>query len=349
MVESARESEPERDASAFWQPQSDDALLAAALQANARATWRDLARLVGGSESTVARRVRALISSGAVRTTVLVDPIRCGLGLPVTVFFRVTNKSVRTLVDHLVARTDVRLVALLTGRHGVLGEFIVPSLADLERLLMDDLAAVDATFETTTEPVLREFKATVEWAHGLVAGVPGVRTPLVDGERRADPQPLDATDQALVDLLRLDGRTSFGDLGQAVGLSESAARRRFDALVESRRIHPVTLVAGSVLGLDAQYFVSLNVTPGQIDHAARVLADRPEVRYLAAMAGSSDLFFELMLPAHPDLHRFRAEVLGALPGVTGVAIAMNVQTLKRAFLPSVLGATAKAFDVVGGE
>jgi DNA-binding Lrp family transcriptional regulator len=266
----------------------------------------------------------------------------------VTVFFRVSNRSLRALAEHLVGRSDVRLVALLTGRHGVLAEFIVPSLGDLERLLADDLAGVDATFETTTEPVLHEFKATVEWAHGLVAGVPEVRGAALDRSAQAEPQPLDEIDQALVDLLRRDGRTSFAVLGKAVGLSESAARRRFDALVQSRRIHPVTLVAGNVLGLDAQYFVSLNVMPAQIEHAARVLAARPEVRYLAATAGESDLFFELMLPAHPDLLRFRTEVLGALEGVTGVAIAMNVSTLKRAFLPSPRIAPAAAIDIGGG-
>lgn len=317
----------------MWRPASSDALLAAALLANARASWRDLARLIDTSESTVARRVRALIGSGAVRATVLTDPIRCGLGVPIAMFFQVSNKSLGVLADHLVERPDVRMAALLTGRHGLLAEFIVPSVGYLERLLKHELAVVDATFTSTSEPVLREFKTTVDWAHGLVADLPEVRTPLVDIAPVQTPVPLDAIDQALVEALRQDGRTSFTDLGQAVGLSESAARRRVDALVESGRVHPVTLVEPSLLGFDAHYFVRLGVGPAQIDQTARALAARPEIRYVAATAGDSGLLLELLLPTHADLYQFRTEVLGELVGVSTVEISMSVQTLKRAYVP----------------
>ena len=47
-----------------------DRQIVAALQANARATWRQIATVVGSSESTVKRRAERLIRTGAVRITV---------------------------------------------------------------------------------------------------------------------------------------------------------------------------------------------------------------------------------------------------------------------------------------
>ncbi|WP_033295509.1 Lrp/AsnC family transcriptional regulator [Amycolatopsis jejuensis] len=317
----------------WWEHASLDARLAAALQANPRVSWRDLAKAVGSSESTVARRVRALTTSGALRTTVVVDSIRTGRGFPVTVYFAVTNKSLRTLAEHLVARDDVRMVAVLTGRYTLLAEFITASTEDLATILLDALAGVDATFESMSEPVLREFKSTVDWSHSLVADIPDVRLPLVDLVPEEEPAPLDPVEEAIAELLRVDGRMSFADLAQATDLSESAVRRRTDALIAAGRVHPVTLVDARLLGFHIQSFVWVDLDPATLDDAVRTLAARQEVRYVAATAGDSDLLVELIVPTQGDLFRFRTEVLGTLPGVRGTRLSINLRTLKRAFLP----------------
>jgi DNA-binding Lrp family transcriptional regulator len=317
----------------WWASRSLDARIAAALQANARVSYRDLARAVDSSESTVARRVKALVTSGAVRSTVVVDPIRCGRGFPVTVYFASPNSALRGIIGHLVEREDVRLAALLTGRYGVLAEFVVPRTEYLGTVLMDTLGELGGSFETHAEPVLREFKTSLDWGQSLVSGIPGSRLPLVDLEPLSEPLPLDPTDEALVALLRDNGRLSFAEVGQAMRLSESAVRRRLDGLVSSGRIHPVTLVEARLLGFQTQAFVWLNLTPGSLEEAARTLAGCLEVRYLAATVGEADLFFELVLPTQQDLYRFRTEVVGHLAGVTGMRVAINVRTFKRAFVP----------------
>src|SRR5262245_65614329 len=57
-----------------------DRRIVAALQIDPRASWRWLAEIVDSSESTVARRARALASAGACRSVAMLDPIRGGLG-----------------------------------------------------------------------------------------------------------------------------------------------------------------------------------------------------------------------------------------------------------------------------
>ena len=62
-----------------------DRRIAAALQINARASWQQVAHVVGSSESTVTRRAQRMISSREIRVVTIADPIRCGFGYPVLV------------------------------------------------------------------------------------------------------------------------------------------------------------------------------------------------------------------------------------------------------------------------
>src|SRR5919199_4677056 len=55
-----------------------DQRIVAALQANARATWRQIAAVVGSSESTVKRRAERLVQSGTIRITVFTEPVSPG-------------------------------------------------------------------------------------------------------------------------------------------------------------------------------------------------------------------------------------------------------------------------------
>lgn len=316
----------------WWESRSTEAKLAAALQANARMSYRELSKIVDGSESTVARKVKQMVADGVVRSTVVVDPIRCGMGFPVSVFFSAPNGSLRPLLEKLIDRDDVRLVAMLTGKRGVLAEMIVPDTLRLAEVLTDDLGETDLGIETLSEPVIREFKGSVDWARTLVGSNIVMRPRLADLGVEAEYDSLDPTDHKLVTQLQLNGRSSLKELSAAAGVSESAVHHRIEALLSSGRIHPVTLVDSALLGFETQAFIWLTVAPSEIESVALVLAARPEVRYLAATLGDADLFLEVVLPAQHHLYRFRTEVLGRISAVTGMSISLNIHTFKRAFV-----------------
>src|SRR4051794_32957930 len=114
-----------------------DARIAVALLVNGRGSWRDLARDVGTSESTVARRVKALQDARLIQTTVLADPIRCGLGYPVVLQVACQPGAVGTVAAALAARPDVRAEMIVTGTFDLVVEVVVPSSASLADLLTD--------------------------------------------------------------------------------------------------------------------------------------------------------------------------------------------------------------------
>ncbi len=307
-----------------------DQRIVAALQVDGRASWREIAQLVDSYESTVARRARALFATGAIRSTAILDPIRVGQGYPVLLQLRCEPSRGTAVARVLADHPDVRFVTVVTGPFDVVAELIVPSNRHLVRFLFDELASIDGITDTSTETVLRNFKTSYDWSRELL-DVPLPARPLQEASNTRTVE-LDDVDRRLVARLAEQGRSGFPELAAALGLTESMARRRVEALVSNGALLPITLVDPRLLGFEVEVAMWLHVDLSRLEDAARALAALPAVRYLSATSGYSDLVGEVILRSHEELYTFRTQVLGALPGLRRADLATELQTLKRAYL-----------------
>ena len=270
------------------------------------------------------------MESGLVRVTAAVDPQRTGSGYPVLVQLTCLPSKASAVAKALAARPDVRFLAHVTGPFDLVAELIVGSSRDLARVLIDDIAPMSGVTRTTTESVLRNFKTSYDWGQDVL----GARVSR-DGGGAAPPAgtyTLDDVDSTILALLRKDGRRSYQKIGSEVGLGESAVRRRVESLLASRSLTFPTLVDANFLGYDMELFMWLQVDLNRLEAIAAALAERVEVRYLSATSGYSDLVAEVILRSQPDLYHFRTEVLGGLKGIHHVDIALELRTVKRAYL-----------------
>ena len=307
-----------------------DRKIAAALQIDGRATWRQVARVVGTSESTVARRAQSLLDAGAMRVSALADPIRCGFGYPVLLQLSCAVGAVQDVARALADRADVRFVALVTGTFDIIAEVIVPSRVRLARILLEELAEIDGINRTTTANVLRNFKTTYDWSRDLLgdAGRELASPSVTDG----GPHPLDSTDALLLHLLVEDGRRTYAELASKVGVSESMARRRVETMSANGCLRYATFVEPHLLGYDVEVLIWLRVELGRLEEIAAALVERREVRYVSATSGFSDLTCEVILGSQDDLYTFTTGVLGVLPGVREVNIGLELETVKRGYV-----------------
>ena len=150
----------------------------------------------------------------------------------------------------------------------------------------------------------------------------------------ATPASLDETDLQLIQVLGEDGRRSYSELAQAFAMSESMVRRRMTTLVDNGYVFFATLVDPRALGFEIEALVLLRVNLGELEAIATALAARPEVRYLAATSGFSDLACEVILRSPEDLYEFSIGVLGGLRGIQRTVIAHELVTVKRAYMES---------------
>jgi len=311
-----------------------DRRIAVALQLNGRATWRQVARVLDTSESTVARRGRQLLESGTVRVTGQPDPARAGLGYPVLVQLNCETGATKRVARALAARPDVRFLAIVTSTFDIVLELIVPSRSHLARVLVDEFSDLEGITRTTTDAVMRTFKTSYDWSRGLL-GTQGI-DPSFAGARPQGPgrgpATLDETDLQLIQLLGDDGRRTYAELAQSVGISESMVRRRVSTLVDEGTLNFATLVDPRSLGFEIEAFLLLRVNHGELEQIAETLTARREVRYVAATSGFSDLACEVILRSPDDLYEFTTEGLGALNGVQSTVIAHELVTVKRAYM-----------------
>ena len=70
---------------------------------------------------------------------------------------------------------------------------------------------------------------------------------------------LDAVDEAIVAVLQEDGRRSYGEIGDAVGLSEAATRQRVNRLRESGAMRIVAVTDPVALGREVVATIGLRI------------------------------------------------------------------------------------------
>ena len=101
---------------------------------------------------------------------------------------------------------------------------------------------------------------------------------------------MDSLDYGIIDLLRLNARAGYGDIGEVIGLSASAVKRRVDKLVADGVIVGFTIqVDPNVDGLATEAYIELfcrgTVAP---DELKRILSGVPEVVDASTVTGSAD-------------------------------------------------------------
>ena len=308
-----------------------DARVVAAVQRDPRASYAQLAALIGASETTVQRRLQRLRSSGAIAVIAVVDAQLCGLGDPALVYLTTEPRATLRVAHTLAARPDVRFVSIVNGHDDIVCELIVRDRTHLANVLLVELSVIDGVRSTSTAIVLRTYKTRDEWSRGLLADTG--KDALDHDAREAGfrPRPLDDLDRLLIAALREDGRRSFVDLAAELGISETAVARRHRALIEAGQLGVIALVDPLIMGFGVEGFLHFKIDPSRIESVARFLSRRREVRYLSATAGHSDLSCEAIFRDNTSLHEFITGVMGDVMGIREIEVDLELQTIKRAF------------------
>jgi DNA-binding Lrp family transcriptional regulator len=114
---------------------------------------------------------------------------------------------------------------------------------------------------------------------------------------------VDNIDHRILDLLRLNARSGYGDIGGVVGLSASAVKRRVDRLVADGVIRAFTIqIDPAVEGQGTEAYVELfcrgTVAPAELK---RILSGVPEVVDAGTVTGSADAIVHMRSRDIPSL------------------------------------------------
>ncbi len=151
---------------------------------------------------------------------------------------------------------------------------------------------------------------------------------------RAPPRPTRearaaAQDGALLSRLEHDGRISYSELGEAVGLSKSPAWERVRALESRGAITGYRAVIDpAAVGLQIHAFVQVTIRSscaGEFEHA---LAAHPSVLECFSIAGQADYLLHVLVADVASLDTLLRSEIARLPGVERLSTMVGMKTIK---------------------
>jgi DNA-binding Lrp family transcriptional regulator len=311
----------------------EETALAHALQINGRASFKEIAEVLGVSDQTAARRWSRLRSAGKLRVLGLTDPLRLGDSSWI-VRIRCTPDAAASIGEALARRTDTNWVSLSSGGTELVCVVRTRGPGLREPLLLQKLPRTPQVMDVSAHSLLHVFfgrdLSTINKSGPLTPAQAAALTPPAVPEQAMDAAPvrLDDCDRHLLDLLARDGRAAPGELAAATGLSQSTVRRRV-----------TELRAAGVLYFDVEYHLDvlqqnfraalwLEIDPARLAEAGRALAAHPEVPFAAAVTGTANLYASVAVTSAQEFYRYLTGSVAALPGLRHMATAPVHRTLK---------------------
>jgi DNA-binding Lrp family transcriptional regulator len=137
-------------------------------------------------------------------------------------------------------------------------------------------------------------------------------------------------DRELLAELARDGRASYAELAQATHWHESTVRRRLEELRAAGVLYLDVDVDDSAFGVGAHANLYLSVAPALLAAVGGALAEHPEVPFVAATTGRSNLMATVLCPDDHGVYRYLTERIAKLDGVNGVEVVLIIRSVKRA-------------------
>ncbi|ARZ66107.1 AsnC family transcriptional regulator [Streptomyces sp. HU2014] len=311
-----------------------DRQLVQALMIDGRAAFSRLAAALETTDQTVIRRYRRLRGAGLLR--VLGLPVGDRVGMHESrLRIQCVPGSAVAIAEALSHRPDTGWVKILAGGAEVGCMVSSRTSEDHEALLLQKLPGTRQVTGVSAQSLLHRYTAGPgHWLGPAELGeeqIQALRPPEVN---REDTVRLDDFDHALLAVLARDGRAGYPELAKATSRSESTVRRRLEYLRGTGALTFEVEILPVHLGYRTEAALAVTVAPSVLAEVGQALADHPQVPFVAAMTGTSNLAASVLCKDRHALYRYITEEIGALTSVHQLEVVPVLRHVKRAGLLS---------------
>ena len=296
-----------------------------ALQLDGRIPFARVADVLGVAETTIARRYKRLRSVAGLRVVGVVNGVLFGR-TAWTLRLRCTPDVGPPLARALAKRPDVFWVHVMSGGAEISCHAQLPP--GEETVLLEKLPRAGRVLDVSAHSVLHAFTLPSDWS-----GLRWLDTDQVERLRPEEPRmarvEVDGADQALLEALAVDGRTSYAELAARTRMSESTVRRRLDLLRHSGVVSYQVDIPAALLGYGTQARLWLTVPPHALTDVGRRLGEHEETSFVAAITGPANLVAVVACRDSAGLYRYLTERVAALREITSLETAVLMRTVKQ--------------------
>jgi DNA-binding Lrp family transcriptional regulator len=285
-----------------------------ALRENGRASNIEIARQVGISVATVAKRVEGLLANNIITITAVLNPYKLGYKAHAFITLDIDLNKVHDVCDTLVKNPYISFVATSFGRFDVLLIIDCPTWEIVHAFVKEELSQIDGIIKVETFLV-----------SDVIKRYNGIFTEDVNN---VTPVTLDETDIRLIEALMKDGRTHYSDLSNILGVSIGTIARRIAVLTKEDIIKIIAVPNPSKLGYVANANLALNVERDKIKSVSLELSKYSPVYMVLTLINGFEILAGVDSPNPESLHKFITEKIANIKGVSNIETFIRAEIIK---------------------
>jgi DNA-binding Lrp family transcriptional regulator len=303
-----------------------------ALYLDPRAPFSRLSEVLGPSEQTIARRYRRLFDGRVVRVVGQLDSQRLGRS-DWAVRIRCAPGSAPTVAANMAQHPDTAWVQLTSGGTEIISTIHSRDSEERTPLLLGQLSAGRQVVALEAYCLLHLFATGVSpppgWndlSHQEIGRLCPPARARTSKERST--VTLQDTDWPLVHALAEDGRAAYRQLAERTHWHESTVRRRVEELVASGVLFFDVDLDSDAVGIRSRALLWMSVIPAKVAQVGHALAGRPEIPFVAATTGSTNLIAALNCEDDRSLYQYIVGEMAALDGLTHIETVPVMRSVK---------------------
>jgi DNA-binding Lrp family transcriptional regulator len=283
----------------------------AILRRDGRASYSDIARELDTTRDNVAGRVNPLFQSGELRVIAAPHPRVLGLTVSAHLSIKVSGDA-HVIVKALEPLESLVFISIAAGAYQIIVETELRTMNELSQQVsmiraMDGVADVQVLLY---ERVLSSFFLGPEPPDSFS-------------------YKFDEFDINIIKRLQQDGRASYADLAQNVGLSLSGCRIRVQRLLESGVMQIGAIPQRSDMTDDLLFGFGINAH-GDLREVTKLLRAAPGLEFMARTVGRYDLIATLSFNSLRDFNQLISKLL-SLPSVSYCEQWLHVQLVRERY------------------
>jgi DNA-binding Lrp family transcriptional regulator len=248
------------------------------------------------------------------------------------------------VADALARRPDTFWVQLVSG--GTEIDCVVrPTDGSGHDLLLRQLPSSRRIVAISAHALLHLFRGGADhWpaaAEALTAEQAAMLSPAACSDDSRPPAGrLGPDDRVLLSELARNGRASYAELAHATHWHESTLRRRISELRAAGVLYLDVDIDETAYGIGTWVHLWMSVAPARLAMVGEALARHPEIPFVAATTGASNLTASVLCRDDNALYQYLTERIASLDGVSALEVAPIMRTVKRTATVLQLAASA---------
>jgi DNA-binding Lrp family transcriptional regulator len=303
-----------------------------ALYIDPRSSFSRLSEVLGPSEQTIARRYRRLFDARVLRVVGQLDSQRLGRS-DWAIRVRCVPGSAPGVAERLAQHPDTAWVQLTSGGTEIFSTIHSRQSSERTPPLLSQLSVGAKVVGVEAYCLLHLFATGASPPPG-----PNVLSRRELGQltvpartRPPDDRPtvtLQEADWPLVQALAEDGRAPYRQLAARTHWHESTVRRRVEELVASGVLSFDVDLATEILGFRSAAILWMSIAPAELARVGESLAARPEVPFVAATTGATNLVAAVLCRDDRSLYEYITGPMAELDGLNHLETAPVLRAVK---------------------